>query len=200
MGKNTQSRRGIVRALLAGGIVLGVGAAVTLASWNDSEFATGSFAAGAFNLEGSSTDGTTFADHATAGTGAPLSFTLEPANLSPTDSVYAPFAVRLAAATSTGATVAVSSVGAGDNATHLSYRILQTSAFGCTAATTGTELVPAGTALTASPTGTFPLAKGATNDDPGAAQFLCLIVTADQTLVQAKAATVTWQFLATSQP
>jgi len=58
----TTTTRRKVRAVLAGGLVLGVGAAVTLAAWNDSEFATGTFTAGTFNLEGS-TDGTTFTDH-----------------------------------------------------------------------------------------------------------------------------------------
>lgn len=200
MKRDPSSRRGIVRAVLAGGIVLGIGAAITLASWNDSEFASGSFAAGAFNLEGSSTNGTTFTEHATAGTAAPLTFTVAPSNMSPSSSVYAPFAVRLAAGTTTGASVGVSSIGSGANSTHLSYRILQTTTFGCTSSTTGTELVPAATPLTASPTGTFTLAQGATSTDPGAAQFLCLIVTADTSLVQSQTAAVTWQFLATSQP
>jgi len=52
MGRHTaaQSRRAgtgfrRLRAVLAGGLVLGVGAALTLAAWNDAEFATGSFQA-----------------------------------------------------------------------------------------------------------------------------------------------------------
>ena len=47
-----RNRKGIIRAILAGGIVLGVGAAVTLAAWNASEFATGTFQAGTFTIEG----------------------------------------------------------------------------------------------------------------------------------------------------
>lgn len=47
------SRR--IRALLASGLVLGVGATITLAAWNDSEYATGSVTAGGFTLEGSPT-------------------------------------------------------------------------------------------------------------------------------------------------
>lgn len=60
----TRNRRKVL-AVLAGGLVLGVGAAITLAAWNDSEFATGTFTAGSFNLQGS-TDGTTYAEHTAA--------------------------------------------------------------------------------------------------------------------------------------
>ena len=54
-----------ILAVLAGGLVLGVGVAVTLAAWNDSEFATGTFTAGSFNLEGSTTGDTdaAYSDH-----------------------------------------------------------------------------------------------------------------------------------------
>lgn len=59
--KDTQRK---VLAVLAGGVVLGVGVGVTLAAWNDSEFATGTFTAGSFNLEGSTTSATAdYADH-----------------------------------------------------------------------------------------------------------------------------------------
>ena len=96
---------GRVRALLAGGLVLGVGATVTLAAWNDSEFVTATFQAGTFNLQGS-TDGTTFSDHASA-PGASLGFSVNASALSPGDVVYAPYAVRLAANTTSPATVTV---------------------------------------------------------------------------------------------
>ena len=57
---NQKSRK--VKALLAGGLVLGVGAAVTLASWTDQEWTEGLFGAGSFNIEGS-LDGLTFTEH-----------------------------------------------------------------------------------------------------------------------------------------
>ena len=44
-------RRRRVLAVLAAGLVLGVGATVTLAAWNDAEVATGSFAASVFVTE-----------------------------------------------------------------------------------------------------------------------------------------------------
>ena len=39
---------GRTRAVLAGAVVLGIGASITLASWTDDEFASGSFTASKF--------------------------------------------------------------------------------------------------------------------------------------------------------
>ena len=92
------------RAILAGGVVLGVGATMTLAAWSDSEWATGTFGTGGFTFQGSTTgqEGS-FADHP-EGDPAALSFTLDANNLTPGDSVTAPFWVK---ATGAGATVTV---------------------------------------------------------------------------------------------
>lgn len=193
---HTDRRKGIVRAILAGGLVLGVGAAVTLAAWNDSEFATGIFGAGSFNLEGQETAGGGFTDHETA-PGAALTFEVEPLNLAPADVVYAPFAVRLDADTTTDALVTVSSVGSGANAGNLTYEIITTTAFGCDADTTGDPLVPAGTATTTADSATFDLTQGAAAA-AGDPVNLCLIVTAGAGLVEGAAATVTWEFAAES--
>ena len=197
--ETTRTRgRGKVRALLAGGLVLGVGATVVLAAWNDSEFGTGTFTAGAFNMQGS-TNGTTFTDHAAA-PGATLPFTLSPDNLAPGDTVYAPFAVRLAANTSTGATVTVNGATAGGTSiANLSYQLLQTTSFGCDASTTGTDLVAAGTALDGTLSGvTFNLDAGSPTTDPGDPVFLCFKVTAGAGLVQGQSGTATWELSAAS--
>ena len=56
MGEDIVSRHRTftrVRAVLAGALVLGVGASVTLASWSDSEYAAGTFTASTFRLESS---------------------------------------------------------------------------------------------------------------------------------------------------
>lgn len=187
----------ITRAVLAGGVVLGVGAAVTLAVWNDSEFATGTFSTGTFNLEGS-TDGTTFADHATSDDAAGLSFTVTPTDLAPGDVVYAPFAVRLAAGTTDDGTVAFQTP-TGTAPTGLTYSVYETSAFGCSAAELpdGTELIT-DAAFTATPTATFPLTAGA-GGASGTAQNLCFVVTAGADLAQGQTGTATWQLLATSE-
>lgn len=186
------------RALLAAGLVLGAGAAVTLAAWNDSEFATGTFSAGTFSLVGS-TDGTTFSDHPTAGSAATTAFTVNAATLSPGDVTTAPFAVELAGGTTNDALVTVSAAGTTGTVTNLSYELLQTTTFGCSAATTGTPLVAAATALGSVPgSPTFALAHGA-GAAAGAPVFLCFKVTAGAGLVQGQTGSATWQFQAASQ-
>lgn len=190
------SRR--IRAILAGGLVLGLGAAVTLAAWNDSEYALGSFAAGRFNLEGSSTDGTTFTEHATAGGAAALAFTVSPANLQPGSVVYAPFAVRLDATTTYDSTVTITNSASSGVLTGLTYKLLQPSTWGCDGSTTGTTLVPALTTVATVPgSTTFTLSKG-TGGAAGAPAYLCFVVTAGAGLSQGQSGTVTWDFTAAS--
>lgn len=62
----SQKRRK-VRALLASGLVLGVGAAVTLAAWNDSVWGNAQFGTGenAWNVQGSFDDGATWDEYIT---------------------------------------------------------------------------------------------------------------------------------------
>lgn len=198
-GRGRRNRRftGRVRAILAGGLILGVGATVTLAAWNDSEFATGTFQAGTFDLQGS-TDGTTFSDHASA-PGAALGFTVNPTTLSPGDVVYAPFAVRLAANTTSPATVTLTAPSTTGDVANLTYTLIQPTSFGCTSATTGTALVAAATAVGTVPgTVTFDLAQGSPVTNAGAPVNLCFKVTAGTGLTQSQAGTATWQFQALS--
>lgn len=173
-----------VLAVLAGGLVLGVGAAVVLAAWNDSEFANGTFTAGSFTFTGS-TDGATFSDHATTGDAASLTFELDPTNLSPGDVVYAPYALRLGG-TYDATLDSVAPVGAGDFATagKLAYDVVSTgTTFGCDAAA-----FAAGTAVPTTMT-------------TAADVNLCIRVTAAAGaggLEQGDTGTVTWQWNATS--
>ena len=81
------------RALLAGGLVLGLGAAGTLAAWSDSEFSYGVFNAGQFNIQGSA-DGTNWDDHFSAN-GAGLTFTTGFSGMQPGSTYYAPFGLRV---------------------------------------------------------------------------------------------------------
>jgi predicted ribosomally synthesized peptide with SipW-like signal peptide len=192
-----RSRR--VRALLAGGMVLGAGAAITMAAWNDSEFAQGNFAAGSFNLVGS-TDGLAFSDHASAGSAAPLSFTLNAATLSPGDVVYAPFAVELDATTTSDAIAAITNAASTGTVSNLTYSLLQTTTFDCSSATIGATLVPAGTAVGVVPASTtFNLTKSVNGVDPGAPVHLCFAVTAGSGIAQGQMGTSTWRFTAASQ-
>jgi predicted ribosomally synthesized peptide with SipW-like signal peptide len=198
--KRRRSR--MVRAILAGGLVLGVGAAVTLAAWNDSEFVTGTFTAGSFNMQGSTTDGTTFIDHPVGSPGA-LTFTVAPTLMSPGDTVYAPFALRLAANTTNNANVVITAPNTTTGVvTNLTYEVVRTTAFTCAAGTvdsTGTSLITAGTAMTAvAGPNTFVLNHGTPVTAVGATQFLCFKVTAGAGLTQGQTGSVTWQFTASS--
>jgi predicted ribosomally synthesized peptide with SipW-like signal peptide len=192
-------RRRRLRAILAGGLALGLGAAITLATWNDAEFAQGTFTAGSFNLLGS-TDGTTFGEHATVGAPASLSFTLNPTALSPGDVVYAPFAVELSGATTTDAVVTISNAATSGVVTNLTYTLVQPTAFGCAVSTTGTALVPSDTAIGVVPDApTFALTKGTPPTTAGDPVFLCFKVLAGPLLTQGQTGTVTWAFTAASQ-
>ena len=191
-----------VKAVLAGGLVLGIGAAVTLASWNDSEFATGTFGAGHFDVQGSS-DGTTFANHASSGAAAALAFSAGFDSMSPSDTTAAPFALRLDKDTSYNATVSVNSAAvSGSAATKLTYRIVAVgSVAACTPSAAGSgTIVPAGTALDSVTAATTFELTPSTNPgvDPGAAAVLCIQVTAAPSLVQGSSAVGTWEFLASS--
>lgn len=198
MVKSARSRK--FKAVLAGGIVLGIGAAVTLAAWTDNEWAEGTFGAGSFNVQGS-TDGTTFADHESSDGAAQLTFDLDGGDqLSPGDSVAAPFVLRLDETTTYDASVALTSAaGGGDNPGALTYGIVQVAnAAACTDTATGTQIVPAGTALNSTAgAADFALAAGATGQ-PGAPVTLCFTVTAGDTLTEGQNTTAQWQFTATS--
>jgi predicted ribosomally synthesized peptide with SipW-like signal peptide len=198
-----RSRTQRLKALLAGGLVLGIGAAITLAAWNDSEFATGTFTAGHFDIEGS-VDGSTFTDHDTSGGAASLSFSTGFDKLSASQTVAAPFVLHLDKDTIYDASVAVTSAtGNGTAETHLTYEIVQVASLvACTPSAAGdAQVVPAGTAMD-SVTGASPftLSKSVNlGTDPGADVFLCIQVAADSGLVQGTSATGLWEFVATSQ-
>lgn len=179
--QKTQNRRRKVAAILAGGLVLGVGATVTLAAWNDSEFASVTLTAGTFNLQGS-VDGTTWTDHlnTTEEPAAALEFEVPLAeNLSPGDVVYAPFALRLDATTSATLT-ATDPAASGANADNLTFDAVSTDTFGCDA----TSFADGGAVPTS-------IADEETVN-------LCLQVTAGAALEQGASADVLWQWSAES--
>ncbi len=191
--RNRGSRK--IAAVLAGGLVLGVGTMATLASWNDSEFATASFTAGKFIFEGAA-DQATFSDHATSGGAASLSFTTPFNNMTPNDSIYAGYAVRLGTGTTNNATVTVSDTATGIGADY-KYTVFTTATAGCTSASVPLATVVASNDLGVG-TGTFALAKNALTTSPGATTFLCVKVTADATLTQSTVSSLTLQMAAVS--
>ena len=180
----TGSRRGWTkaRAILAGGLVLGVGAAITLAAWTDTEWARGVFGSGSFGIEGS-TNGTDFDDHPTSGAPASLNFAVGADQLAPGSTVYAPFAVQLTAGSTNAANVTVSQdASAAITGTSASY-VITTSAT-CDATSYGT--------------GTNPNAASFSLAAPETPTFLCFRVTADGTMPQSATGSFTWTFAAES--
>jgi predicted ribosomally synthesized peptide with SipW-like signal peptide len=186
-------RSRMIRALLAGGLVLGVGAAVTLAAWNDSAFTTGSFSAGAFKLEGT-VDDTTWAEYDSA-PGGTLAFSMPAAGLSPGDSVSAPFAVRLSAGSTADGTVEVSTDSTSGTITDLTYSMAIKDAWGCGS---GTVSTPISNAALGTGTASFSVTAGTPTSDPGDAVYVCFTITAGAGLVQSQSGSATWKFFATS--
>ena len=186
-------RRRMLLAVLAGGLVLGVGTAVTLAVWNDSEFATGTFSSGQFDLQGS-VDGTAFTSDPAA-PGKTLAFELDADALSPGAVVYAPFAVQLSSDSDYEASVTLGEEIAGAIGESLTYSLYQEAAFGDTcsadAPPTGTALISNRAASAAGTVAAFDLTAAATPVN------LCFVVTAGA-VPQGATGTVTWQFAGTS--
>lgn len=163
-----------IAAILAGGLVLGTGAAVTLASWNDSEVATGNFAAGTFVFQGSA-DGATFTDHSSVAGSASLAFSAGFDRLTPNDVVYAPYALRLTGNTPATLTAQLPNITGTING-KLDFGTVQTPTFGCNAASFAAGL-PLTTTIT-----------------PGQTVYVCIRVSASDTLVQGDAGQVNWQW------
>ncbi|MDR6986617.1 putative ribosomally synthesized peptide with SipW-like signal peptide [Paenarthrobacter nitroguajacolicus] len=217
MGRRlAKTRRGAaflrIRALLAGALVMGLGSSVTLASWTDSDFATGSFGASVFQTESNVTK-----PYNASGTwspndvapGAAMVFTA--AAMSPGTVAYAPFAIRTKATSVSGEvvlgipTVTSSATGTADLGAALRYRVVR-SATCDAAAFTGTPAFVVGS------DGAKPFTQGqaagvvnplaaASATLPGAPTQFCFEVTLPagaNNALQGQTATATWQFTATS--
>jgi len=197
----TKRQRGRkVAAVLAGGLVLGVGAMATLASWNDTEYATANFTTGTFKLEGS-VNQAVFSEHASEGAAGVLTFSAAYDNLQPGNTVYSGYALRLDQDTTYSGTVAVSAGAFSGSTAGLSYTLFTTATPGCSASAVSTGvIVNSNTALDAVGTpSNISLAKSTdVGHSAGAPVYLCFKVSADQSLTQGQTATPTWKFTATS--
>jgi predicted ribosomally synthesized peptide with SipW-like signal peptide len=191
----TTSRR--LRAILAGGLVLGVGAAVTLAAWNDGEYAQAQFSAGVFGIEGNA-NGTTYADHPS---GDPAALVFAPAltAMVPGTVTYSLFSIKTITNSVPGGvqiTAAAANNAAGTLGPYLRYQVRTIASTTCTESTFngGTTILaastlavnPAGPQAIAGNSGTvhycfrFELPSGADND------------------AQGKSVTAKWTFTATA--
>ncbi|GGG24149.1 hypothetical protein GCM10007304_42490 [Rhodococcoides trifolii] len=206
---NKLARKRKIRALLAGGLVLGVGAAITLAAWTDNVFGKATFTAENWNVQGDfSAAGTgVWDEYDTVGTAGTFNYTSTFNALSPGTTVYAPVALRVGTSAGAGGAYAanVTLNGAtpttGPLTTYLTYTVVSgVSATACSAGTLtgGTAIVPAGSTLA-----TGSAANAVTLPAAGTAVPLCFAVTLPSTVTAAQAAgkttgTVTWQFAATA--
>jgi len=176
------------RAILAGGLVLGVGAAITLAAWTDEEFASGNFGAGTFVFEGS-INGTDFTSNPDT-PGQEISFEVGAQELSPGDAVSGAYSVQVTEG-DYDATVILND-GTSEPATGLTYSVVETETHGCDSATVGDPLITDA----ALGSGAADLELG--EFQVGDARSFCFTVTAGDDLEQGSAATGIWQFTATS--
>ncbi|GAA5147675.1 hypothetical protein GCM10025768_08230 [Microbacterium pseudoresistens] len=136
---------------------------MTLAAWNDSEYGAASFQAGTFDIVGS-TDGSTFADHATAGAAAGLVFQLAaPTNMMPGTVTHALFSVKNQGSVDGHVQLVVDS-SSGTLSPYLTYGVRLIAGTACNATTyaAGAAVIGDGTALSAGSSNTQGLAAGAT--------------------------------------
>ena len=196
----SRSRARQVRALLAGGIVLGVGAVSTFASWTDTEFFTGTVKGDAhFDLQTSFDRGATWNDHATRVSAGALRFSGDVTAMAPGETVYAPLWVRTTADTSWEAEATLSTPTTSGAVSGFTYRVAQMWTGDCDAAAMApvggrvmADRVPDATPLDGT------LARRPFRVDRGGSpRWLCVAITrkTDAASVDAsadQAATVTW--------
>ena len=195
-----------LRAILAGALVLGVGASVTLASWNDSETATATLTAGRFDVVGS-IDGGVFGQHASSSAAA-LSFAVPVSGMAPGMTSYALFSVKTANPSVAG-TIAVtalatnntSGTGLGASLTYGVKAIASGATGACTAAAFAaatTTVVAAGSPLTASQATGATLPVSANGADQINYCFAVTLPTAADNTAQGKTSAPSWTFTAVS--
>ncbi|WP_324014092.1 SipW-dependent-type signal peptide-containing protein [Microbacterium sp. JZ37] len=189
-----------LRAVLAGGVVLGIGAAATLAAWNDTEHTTATLTAGTFGIVGA-TNGTTFTEHASAGAAAVLNFQVAPTAMTPGTTTYALFSVRTVNPSVAGsvlltATDSNATTGLGQ---YLTYGVRTVPAAQCDATTFGAST--ATVILSGSPLGADAASSQSLSANGASTVNYCFAVTLPSTApnaAQGASVTPTWQFTATS--
>jgi predicted ribosomally synthesized peptide with SipW-like signal peptide len=196
-----------IRVVLASGLILGVSATLTLASWNDAEFASGAFTASLFGTE-SNVQGAGYANN---GTSPGPTVTFSGAGFTPAATTYFPVLIRTTTGSVAGtATLAGASLGGTDAATlgvALVYRVVRTTGTCDLTAFAGTPTFVVGASATfralttGQESGVTNTLAAATLLDPGTPTGFCFEITlpagADGSL-QGKTSTATWQFTATS--
>lgn len=197
------TRRRKVQAVLAGGIVLGVGAVVTLAAWNDSQFAQGFFNTGQYTVESSADAADSgYEYHSSAEDAAALTFNAD--NALPNQAYAAPLWLRVDEDTTANGEISDITVTVGEDTPvyEFSYEIFlipvdET----CTQWVDSTRIADGETldriAFDAGPDTT--LSTGADNS-PGTPVQLCFVVETSEELTQGTTASVTWEVHTQSLP
>lgn len=190
-------RRARFRALLAGGVVLGLGATATLASWTDSEHARSTFTAGTFGIVGA-TNGTTFSKHPLASP-ATLEVTAVAGALRPGQSAYTPFALRTAPGSVAGTVLVDAPTATGSGAGVFRWGLRTVAGPNCTSATyaAGTVIVPDGSPLTTGQS-TPAVALGASGSSTVHYCIALMLPSTVDNSAQGVTAQLTWAFRATS--
>ncbi|WP_235564190.1 SipW-dependent-type signal peptide-containing protein [Microbacterium sp. Root553] len=198
-GRLSRSRR--IRAVLAGGLVFGVGATMTLAAWNDSEYSSATFTAGRFDIVGA-VDGAAFSSHPTStpiGSTAALTFSAPFGAMVPGTTVYALFSVKTANPSVTGSLqLSVASTAGTGLGPYLRYGVRTITGTTCNATTypAGTAVVADNSTMSTAGTGTQTVAANG-----GSTVNYCIAVTlpsgADNG-AQGLTAIQTWQILGTA--
>ncbi len=205
---STRTRRGNPRAtaLVGGGLVLGLAAAVTLAApWSNQAQADAVFGTGELTVQVRTHQGQAWREAADGDRAARLNFAVDVAGLAPGTAVYAPLSLRTDAG-STGGTVALEPAvnrGSGTLFDALEYGVLQMDEGSeCGPDATGTSIVPFGSPLATEDTGTVELGPDSSDQAD-----LCFVVALPRDLEGTPEAetlrdlrtTVQWQFTATPE-
>jgi len=189
-----------IRALLAGGLVLGTGATATLASWNDGEYATATFTSGSFGIQGS-LDGTTYAEHNPSASPNPSPaatlFTPPITGMLPGAVSYAPFAVRTISGSLAGRVQLQVTAAPTGNLTALRYGVKTVqNVASCTATgyASGSAVIADGTTLDTGSTNFQTL--GASSSSPVTYCFAFTLPASADNTMQGQSLAQTWQFAA----
>jgi hypothetical protein len=200
-----------LRVSLSVGLVLGIGTTMTLASWQNPEYATGSFTTSTFVTE-SNVNGAGYASN-TAAPGATVTFT--GAGFTPSVIKYLSVLIQTKAGSLGGNVVLSGATLSGTNPATLGaafqYKVVRTMSTCSAAAFTSTSTYVVGTAGTAASTyralttgqttGVINTLAAATATVPGAAIGFCFAINLPANAansLQGQSATATWQLGATS--
>ncbi|MDD9205230.1 SipW-dependent-type signal peptide-containing protein, partial [Georgenia sp. 10Sc9-8] len=196
----TRSKK--IKAMLAGGLVLGVGATVTLASWSDQAFVDGVFRTSTFGIEARTTPTAEWQEAETEASAVDLTLETSLAReLQPGATVYTPLELRTVTGSVAGTVTLEGAEPVGEAALFeaLTYTVVESATCDATAVAASTDaLVPGGAELTqGSDAGV--ISVGANSTEPVTLCFaFTLPDTADDPTLQGLDATAQWRFAAES--